>query len=117
MTAPSRPTPARSRSRVTGRPLAEARWFAIRRGRADSLDLGTLLGRPDLRTGINARFTGAMTSGSADSMQARLAVELLPSHINKAQLNGGRVGLELEPLERCAVTCVWWAGMASSVPS
>ena len=33
-----------------GRPLAEIPSFAIRHGRADSLDLGTLFGRPDLRT-------------------------------------------------------------------
>jgi hypothetical protein len=79
-----------------GRPLAELPWLAIRRGRADSLDLGTLLGRPDLRTGVNARFTGTMTQGSADSTQGRLALELLPSHFNQAQLTGGRVGLELE---------------------
>ena len=79
-----------------GQPLAEIPWFAIRRGRADSLDLGRLLGRPDLRTGVNARFTGTMTEGSADSMEGRLAVELLPSNINQAQLSGGRVGLELE---------------------
>jgi translocation and assembly module TamB len=79
-----------------GRPLAEIPWFAIGRGRADSLELGTLLGRPDLRTGVNARFTGAVTGGSADSMQGRLAVELLPSHFNQANLTGGRVGLELE---------------------
>ncbi len=78
-----------------GRLLAEARSFTIRRGRADSVDVGTLLGRPDLETGINARFTGAMASGSADSTEARLAVELLPSSINKAQLNGGQVGLNL----------------------
>jgi hypothetical protein len=79
-----------------GRPFAEEPSFAVHRGRADSLDLGTLLGRPDLRTGVNARFTGAMTGGSADSMQGRLTVELLPSSINQAQLTGGRVGLELE---------------------
>jgi autotransporter translocation and assembly factor TamB len=79
-----------------GRPLAEIPSFAIRRGRADSLDLGTLLGRPDLRTGVNARFTGTMTAGSADSMEGGLVVELLPSNINQAQLTGGRLGLTLE---------------------
>jgi translocation and assembly module TamB len=79
-----------------GRPFAEEPSFAVHRGRADSLDLGTLLGRPDLRTGVNARFTGAVTGGSADSLQGRLAVELLPSSINQAQLTGGRLGLELE---------------------
>jgi hypothetical protein len=79
-----------------GRPFAEDPSFAVHRGRADSVDLGTLLGRPTLRTGVNARFTGTMTGGSADSMQGRLAVELLPSNINQAQLTGGRLGLELE---------------------
>jgi translocation and assembly module TamB len=79
-----------------GRPLAEVPSFAIRRGRADSIELGTLLGQPGLRTGINARFTGTMIGSSADSMQGRLLVELLPSQINQAEIRGGQFGLELE---------------------
>jgi autotransporter translocation and assembly factor TamB len=79
-----------------GRPFGDSRSFVVRQGRADSLDLGTLLGRPNLRTGINAQFTGAMSPGSSDDMEARLAVKLLPSRINQAQLDGGRMDIELE---------------------
>jgi translocation and assembly module TamB len=79
-----------------GRPSGDSSSFVIRRGRADSLDLGTLLGRPGLRTGINAQFTGSLSPGLLDSMEARLAVKLLPSRVNQAQLDGGRMDLTLE---------------------
>ena len=79
-----------------GRPFGDTPSFVVRQGRADSIDLGTLLGRPNLHTGINAEFTGAVSPGSLDSMEARLAVRLLPSRINQAQLDGGRVDVALE---------------------
>jgi translocation and assembly module TamB len=78
-----------------GRPLADVPFFAIRQGRVDSIDLGTLLGRPDLRTAVTSRFTGTMSGGSADSMQGKLSLELLPSRINQAQINSGHVQLAI----------------------
>jgi translocation and assembly module TamB len=78
-----------------GRPLADVPFFAIRQGRVDSIDLGTLLGRPDLRTAVTSRFTGTMRGNSADSMQGKLSLELLPSRINQAQINTGNVELEI----------------------
>jgi len=45
---------------------------------------------------LNAEFTGNVSPGSADSMEARLAVKLLPSRINQAELDGGRLDLALE---------------------
>ena len=78
-----------------GRPLADVPFFAIRQGRVDSMDLGTLLGRPDLRTVVTSLFTGTMSGSSADSMQGALSLELLPSRINQAQINSGQVHLEL----------------------
>ncbi len=77
-----------------GHPLGGARSFAIRQGRADSLDLGTLLGRPDLRTAINVRFNADVAMPSADSTEARLALQLLPSRINQAQLTSGQMHLD-----------------------
>ncbi len=41
-----------------GRPLDRVPSYVVRAGRADSLDLGTLLGRDSLRTDLGARFTG-----------------------------------------------------------
>jgi translocation and assembly module TamB len=79
-----------------GRLLADTSSFSIRRGVADSIDLGTLLGQPNVRTALNARFTGGVTAGPTDSMQARLSVQLLPSRVNQAELRSGRVGLELD---------------------
>ena len=78
-----------------GRPLADVPFFAIRRGRVDSIDLGALLGRPDLQTAVTSRFTGTMSGRSSDSMQGGLFLELLPSRINHAQINSGHVKLEL----------------------
>jgi translocation and assembly module TamB len=79
-----------------GRPLADFPSFVVRRGRVDSIDVGALLGRPDLRTDVNARFTGSVTGRSADSMVGRLSVELLPSRVNQAELRSGRVALDFE---------------------
>jgi translocation and assembly module TamB len=78
-----------------GRPLGEVPYFAIRRGQADSVDIGALLGRTDLRTDVNARFTGTVSGSSADSMHGKLSLQLLPSRINQAQLGGGHVELDL----------------------
>jgi autotransporter translocation and assembly factor TamB len=78
-----------------GQQLAGVRSLAIRRGQADSIDLGTLMGRPDLHTSINAGFTAQLSGDSAASRRADLSLQLLPSRINQAQLQGGHVGLSL----------------------
>ena len=78
-----------------GQQLAGVRSLAIRRGQADSIDLGTLMGRPDLHTSINASFTAQLSGDSASTRQADLSLQLLPSRINQAQLEGGRVRLNL----------------------
>ena len=79
-----------------GRPLDRVPMFAVRRGRADSLDLGRLLARPGLATGINARFTAEAEGAAPDSMRARLLLQLLPSRINQAELRSGRADLSLD---------------------
>ncbi|MFL5459495.1 MAG: translocation/assembly module TamB domain-containing protein [Gemmatimonadales bacterium] len=79
-----------------GQQLAGVRSLAIRRGQADSIDLGTLMGRPDLHTSINAGFTAQLSGDSAATRQADLSLQLLPSRINQAQLEGGRIRLNLD---------------------
>jgi autotransporter translocation and assembly factor TamB len=78
-----------------GQQLEGVRSLAIRRGQADSIDVGTLMGRPDLHTSINASFTAQLTADSAATRQADLSLQLLSSRINQAQLQGGRVRLKL----------------------
>ncbi|HEX2217389.1 MAG TPA: translocation/assembly module TamB domain-containing protein [Gemmatimonadales bacterium] len=79
-----------------GRPLAEVPAYEVREGRADSIDLGVLLGRDSLTTDLDARFSGSLTGSALDSMLARLEVELLPSSVNRAELGPGRLALELD---------------------
>ncbi len=79
-----------------GQQLAGGRSLAIRRSQADSIDLGTLMGRADLHTSINASFTAQLSGDSAATRQADLSLELLSSRINQAQLQGGRVRLNLK---------------------
>ncbi|HET6798539.1 MAG TPA: hypothetical protein VFH40_15395, partial [Gemmatimonadales bacterium] len=81
------------------RPLAPVRSFAIHRGQAESLDLGTLLGRPGLRTGINATFTAQLSQDSAVTRKANVSFQLLPSRINQAELDSGNVALNLNGSE------------------
>ena len=79
-----------------GRPLDPVPTYLVRSGRADSLDLGVLLGRDSLRTSITSRFSGSLTGSGIDSLRAKLDLEMLPSRINDAELSGGRVALGLE---------------------
>ena len=79
-----------------GHPMAEVPSYVVRAGRADSLDLGTLLGRDSLSTDIAARFTASLAGTGIDSMLARLDLELLPSRVNQAELGPGRLTLGLD---------------------
>lgn len=79
-----------------GRPLDSIPTFALRRGRADSVDLGVILGRPGLSTRLGARFEAEATGTAPDSMRARLGLDLLPSRINRTELRRGRVTLALD---------------------
>jgi hypothetical protein len=78
-----------------GRPNAPVPAYSIRRGRAEALDLGVLLGRPGLRTGLNADFTASL-SDTGSARAANVALRLLPSTINQAQLRSGELKLALE---------------------
>jgi autotransporter translocation and assembly factor TamB len=77
-------------------PSAEVPAFAVRRGSAESLDLGPLFGVQGLATALNARFTASAAGRSADSMRADLVLDLLPSTVNGAGLDSGRTTLHLE---------------------
>jgi autotransporter translocation and assembly factor TamB len=79
-----------------GTPMAAAPRYEVRRGVAEGLDLGKWLGRPDLATTLNARFTADVAPGGADSMRAHLGLDLLPSRINQAKLDRGRADLTVE---------------------
>ncbi|MBA3258079.1 MAG: hypothetical protein H0T68_01270, partial [Gemmatimonadales bacterium] len=78
------------------RPLAETPTIVVRRGRADSLDLGALLDRADLATRLDGRFTASAAGTAPDSMRARLALELLPSRVNQTDIRSGRAELTLD---------------------
>ncbi|HEX6668792.1 MAG TPA: hypothetical protein VF061_04510, partial [Gemmatimonadales bacterium] len=79
-----------------GRPLAEVPSYTVRQGRADSLDLGVLLGNDSLSTALSAKFAGSLTGTVLDSLLARLDLELLPSRVNDAELGPGRLTLGLD---------------------
>ncbi len=79
-----------------GRPLDPVPSYLVRTGRADSLDLGVLLGRDSLRTSVTSRFTGSLAGSGVDSMAAKVNLELLSSTINQATLSAGRVTLGLD---------------------
>ncbi|HET8622961.1 MAG TPA: translocation/assembly module TamB domain-containing protein, partial [Gemmatimonadales bacterium] len=79
-----------------GEATAETPSFTVRAGRADSLDVGAVLGQPGLRTALNARFTGHLTGGTSDGLRAELELGLLSSRINEARVDSGRVALKIE---------------------
>nr|AHN97869.1 hypothetical protein [uncultured bacterium lac127] len=79
-----------------GQPLADVPSYAVRQGRADSLDLGALLGNDSLETAINARFGGSLAGTALDSLLAKLELDLLPSRVNQAALGPGRLTLGLD---------------------
>ncbi|MEP7175239.1 MAG: translocation/assembly module TamB domain-containing protein [Gemmatimonadales bacterium] len=72
-----------------GTPTADVPVYSVQEGRLDAVDLGTLLGRDDLRTDLNTTFTADVTPGLADSLRATVGVVLLPSTVNEAELSGG----------------------------
>jgi translocation and assembly module TamB len=79
-----------------GTPGAALPAYRIREGRLIGVDLGALLGRPDLRTDLNTTFTAEITGAGRDSLDATLGVVLLPSRINQAELTGGSLDAKVE---------------------
>lgn len=79
-----------------GRPLDPEPSFALRHGRADSLDLGALLGREGLATRIDVRFSAQAAGTKPDSMRARVELDLLPSRLNQVAIRAGRARLALD---------------------
>ena len=77
------------------RPMQKVPSIQVRRGRVDSLDLGTLLGLSDMATSLNARFTASAVGLEPDQMRARIDLDLLDSRINQAQVAEGNVELGL----------------------
>jgi translocation and assembly module TamB len=63
--------------------------YRVREGRLTAIDLGTLLGRSDLKTDLNTTFTADVAGSSPDSLRATVALVLQPSHVNQAELTGG----------------------------
>jgi translocation and assembly module TamB len=79
-----------------GTPMADEPRYEVRQGAAEALDLGKWLGRSDLATSVNTRFTAEVVPGAPDSMRARLGLDLLPSTVNQAKLDRGRADLSIE---------------------
>ena len=79
-----------------GTPGASAPVYRIREGRSSGIDLGALLGRPDLHTDLNTNFTAEVTRASPDSMHATVGVTLLPSRINQAELTSGSMDAQMD---------------------
>lgn len=79
-----------------GTPSASTPVYRISQGRMSGIELGALLGRPDLHTDLNSTFTADVVRVSADSMQATLGITLLPSRINQAELSDGSVDARLD---------------------
>ncbi len=78
-----------------GSPAADAPAYRIRDGRISSLDLGRVLGRPDLRTDLNLTFTADLTRFTPDSVGAALALALQRSRVNQAELTGGSLDIRI----------------------
>ena len=78
-----------------GRPMDSIPSFQVRQGRVVSFDLGEWLGRQDLSTVLDGRFTASVSGTELDSMRGQLQLELLPSRINQARLGPGRLDLTL----------------------
>ncbi len=72
-----------------GTPGAGVPVYRVREGRLIAVELGTLLGRTDLRTDLNATFTAEVAPGAPDSLRATLGMVLLPSRVNQAELDRG----------------------------
>ncbi len=72
-----------------GSVATDAAVYRVRDGRLTAIDLGTLLGRADLRTDLNTTFTADIAGSSPDSLRATLALVLQPSRVNQAELTGG----------------------------
>ena len=78
-----------------GAPTAAAPAYRIREGRITAMNLGAILGRPDVRTDLNLTFTGNVTRLAPDSLVAALDLALLPSRVNQAQLTGGSLAARM----------------------
>jgi translocation and assembly module TamB len=63
--------------------------YRVQEGRLTDVNLGTLLGRPDLRTDLNATFTADVATGAPDSLRGNFGLALLPSRVNQAELTAG----------------------------
>jgi translocation and assembly module TamB len=79
-----------------GTPTADVPAYQIRDGKLTSVDLGALLGRPDLHTDINTSFTADVAGRGGDSLQATLQLALQPSRVNQAELSAGSLDARVQ---------------------
>ena len=70
--------------------------YRVEEGRLTAVNLGTLLGRPDLHTDLNATFTADVASGAPDSLRANFGLALLPSQVNQAKLTAGSLDARVD---------------------
>ncbi|HEY8257031.1 MAG TPA: translocation/assembly module TamB domain-containing protein [Gemmatimonadales bacterium] len=93
---------ALGRSRVTAdvlvHPFDSTAAMVVRNGRVEALDVGDLLGNSAVGSDLNATFA-ASHAGRGDSSTSRLDLALLPSTVNRASLESGELGLQLDGRE------------------
>jgi autotransporter translocation and assembly factor TamB len=78
-------------------PTAAAPAYRVSRGRISNLDLGALLGRPDLHTDLNSTFTADLTRHPSDStLHGTVGLTFLPSQVNQAAIQSGVVAARLD---------------------
>lgn len=75
---------------------ADASVYRVRDGRLSAVDLGALMGRPDLRTDLNSTFTAEVSGGAPDSVRATLGLVFQPSRVNQAAITGGTLDARVD---------------------
>ena len=99
-----------------GRPLDRVPSYVVRAGRADSLDLGTLLGRDSLRTDLGARFTARWPGTKSTACSRGSTSSCSPPGSTRRTLapGGSRSGSTTAPW---TARCAWRARTPRRRPS
>jgi translocation and assembly module TamB len=78
-----------------GRPFDAEPTGVLDEGRLEAIDLATWLGRPSVRTHLNASLQADGQGGSAPRARARLVLD--PSRVNSQPIDAGLMDIDLAP--------------------